>query len=98
MFGTLRTIAAKAKAAFAKVRSIAAQPVVTLRYTGPAIPVVTRRQRMALRLAAATCRTNPHRHGYIPPSFEFDHVTGQRDRSQKQRSNRRKASAKAHQR
>ncbi len=88
MFGTLRNLANRAKAFVS--RTIATSTT-NVKYRGPAISVVTVRQRMALRIAAVTCRTNPHRHGYLPPSFEFEHVTGRRDRSQKSRSNRRKA-------
>ena len=81
MFGTFRNIVARVKSAFVKVRETAQR-----QYEGPPVFVRTSRQLAALRRHRST-----QRHGYRPPQFSFKHVKGRADRSQKERSNRRKA-------
>ena len=96
MFGTLRNLANRAKAAFNKIRGAAKAPA--YKYQGPPVPVITRARRRAdLILALASARATSGDHPQHYPEWHTDHKPrGHRDLSQKQRSNRRKAAAKAH--
>jgi hypothetical protein len=100
MFGTLRSLAARAKTLFTKARTLGAAPSASLaypatKYNGPAVPVVTRRRQAALRVAAALEQHPDHPHHYPELSCRSGKPKGKRDRSPKQRGNRRKAAARA---
>jgi hypothetical protein len=88
MFGTLRTLAQKAKSLFTKAKTAPK----TTRYTGPPVRVETGSQRLlALASAMSVMRRADHPHHYPELSCRSGRKTkGRRDRSLKMRSNRRK--------
>jgi hypothetical protein len=88
MLRVFRSIAARVMAIFGTAQLAAP----TYRYNGPAIPVVTRRQRAVLALHALGQSLDDHPHHYPELQCRGGRKTkGRRDQSLKIRSNRRKA-------
>lgn len=88
LFGSIRNAAARL------VTKIRNADVKTSRYQGPPVRLVTRHEQLALALAAARAILTEHPQHY-PEWRSKRKTTGQRDRSLRQRSNRRHAARKA---